>query len=78
MAPEAYVLIDTEMGAEDDIVKKVREIEGVTSVNRIYGVHDIISKVKAPTVEGVKSIVEYKIRKLDCCRSALTMFIVEK
>ncbi|OGI11639.1 hypothetical protein A3K64_00790 [Candidatus Micrarchaeota archaeon RBG_16_36_9] len=78
MAPEAYVLINAVPGREDDFVKNVREIEGVTSAFRVNGVYDIVAKIKAPTEEGVKNIVTDKIRRLPYLGSTLTMFTVEK
>ena len=45
--PQAFVLINVESGAEEDIVKVLKNIEGVEEAYFSYGVYDIIAKVKA-------------------------------
>jgi hypothetical protein len=35
--PTAYVLINTEIGSEFDVLKKLKKIEGVEEASIIYG-----------------------------------------
>jgi len=39
---EAYVLIKSDLGAEDDVLKEIRMIPEVKETHQIYGVYDII------------------------------------
>ena len=73
----AYVLINVELGKEKDILNQLRSIENVKEVNAIYGVYDIIAKVEADSMEKLKEIVTYKIRRLSDIRSTLTMTVAE-
>lgn len=73
----AYVLINVELGKEKDILNQLRSIENVKEVNAIYGVYDIIAKVEADSMEKLKEIVTYKIRRLADIRSTLTMTVAE-
>jgi DNA-binding Lrp family transcriptional regulator len=43
----------------------------------VYGVYDIVAKVSADTMDKLKEIVTWKIRRLDKVRSTLTMIVVE-
>ena len=76
--PTAIVLINTELGSEADVLKDLKKVEGVEEANAVYGVYDIIVRVKASTMDRLKEVVSRKIRRLDKIRSTLTMIEVEE
>ena len=69
----AYVMINVEVGAKDEVLEEVRGIPEVKEAHLIYGVYDIIVRVEAETVQGLKDIVASKIRSIDNVRSTLTL-----
>ncbi len=75
--PMAFVLINADLGAEEQLVKELKSIEFVNEVYVVYGVYDVVCKVKADTMEKVKETITWKIRRLDRVRSTLTMIVVE-
>jgi len=75
--PAAFVLINAEIGSEDKVLEKLREIEGVVEANIVYGVYDIIAKIEAESMDKLKDTVTWKVRKLEGVRSTLTMIVVE-
>lgn len=75
--PMAFVLINADLGAEEDLVKQLKDIEFVDEVYVVYGVYDIVAKVKADTMDKVKETITWKVRRLDRVRSTLTMIVVE-
>jgi len=76
--PKAFVLINTEIGSESDVVKQLRSVEGVEEAHAVYGVYDIVAKISADSMDKLKEIVTWRIRKLDKVRSTLTMIIIEE
>ena len=74
--PTAFVLITTEIGSESDVLKDLKKVEGVEETSAVYGVYDIVARVKAETMDKLKEIVTWRIRRLDRVRSTLTMIIV--
>jgi len=76
--PTAFVLINTEIGSENDVLKELKKVEGVEVANAVYGVYDIIARVSADTMDRLKEIVTWKVRRLDKVRSTLTMIVVEE
>jgi len=76
--PVAFVLINTETGFMNEVLKDLSRIEGVKEAYSVYGVYDIIAKVEAKTMEGLKDIVTWKIRKLSSVRTTLTMIVIEE
>ncbi len=76
--PKAFVLINTEIGSEADVLKDLKKIEGVEEAFAVYGVYDIIARVSAESMDKLKEIVTWRIRRLDKVRSTLTMIVVEE
>ncbi|MDT7888800.1 MAG: Lrp/AsnC ligand binding domain-containing protein [Desulfurococcales archaeon] len=74
---EAFVLINTEVGGENDVLKALMQVKGVEEAYVVYGVYDVIAKIRAPDVESLKTIVTTSIRKLPKVKSTLTMVVVE-
>lgn len=75
--PNAFVLLSTELGREEDIIKDLKNFEEVKEVFRVYGVYDIIAKVESDTMDKVKGIITWKLRKLTGVKSTLTMIVME-
>ena len=75
--PLAFVLINAEIGSEDEVVTELRKISSVKESYVVYGVYDIVATVEAESMDKLKEIVTWKIRRLDKVRSTLTMIVVE-
>jgi DNA-binding Lrp family transcriptional regulator len=76
--PMAFILINSEIGAEESVLNSLRDLEGVEEAYIVYGVYDIIAKIREDTMEKLKELITWQIRRLDKVRSTLTMIIVEK
>lgn len=76
--PRAFVLINVESGSEDEVLKELKKIEGVDEAYFSYGVYDLITKIKADTMETLKDMVTRKIRSLNKVRSTLTLIMMEE
>lgn len=75
--PIAFVLINAEIGSEEDVLGQLKKVEGVQEAYTVYGVYDIIAKIEAATMDKLKEIITWNIRKLNKVRSTLTMIIIE-
>jgi DNA-binding Lrp family transcriptional regulator len=74
---KAFVLINAEVGSEDQIVTDLRKITNVKEAYAAYGAYDIVAKIEAESMDKLKDVVNGKIRRLEKVRSTLTMIIVE-
>ncbi|MBS7651727.1 MAG: Lrp/AsnC ligand binding domain-containing protein [Candidatus Bathyarchaeia archaeon] len=72
----AFVLINAEIGAESDVLRELKEIPEVKEAHMVYGVYDIIARVETETMQELKDVISWKIRRLDKVRSTLTMIVV--
>ena len=76
--PIAYVLINTETGSMENVLEAMKKVDGVDEAHMLYGVYDIVAKVKADTMDKLKETVTWKIRKLEKVQSTLTMIVIEE
>jgi DNA-binding Lrp family transcriptional regulator len=75
--PTAYVLLNTEIGAEPQVLNALRGIDGVEEAYKLWGVYDIIANVKADTMEKLRYIITNRIEKVGRINSKLTMIITD-
>ena len=75
--PTAFVLLNVDLGGEDDVMKELRKLPEVREAYRVYGVYDTIVRVEASTHEKLKDVVSWSIRRLPKVRSTLTMIAIE-
>lgn len=76
--PKAFVLINVESGAEEEVLGELKKIEDVEEAFFSYGVYDIITKIKADSMEKLKDMVTRKIRSISKVRSTLTLIMMEE
>ena len=62
--PSAYILLNMEIGAEKQVLKALKKIEGVEAAQHLWGVYDIIVNVKADSMEELKYIITKHIEKI--------------
>lgn len=72
----AYVLINVEIGYDDEVLRSLKPISEVKEAHLVYGVYDIITRIETETMQELKDAVSWKIRGLDNVRSTLTMIVV--
>jgi len=75
--PTAYVLVNSEIGSESDVLKELKVIKHVKEAYIVYGVYDIIAKVEAETMDKLKESITWNVRRLDKVRSTLTMIVIQ-
>lgn len=74
----AVVLVNTELGSsQDEIIESLKLVEGVEEAHALYGVYDLLIKIKALTLEKLKEIIKLYIRQLNGVTSSLTLMIVD-
>ena len=73
----AFLLINAETGSESEVLDELRKIDEVKESYMVYGVYDVVATVSADTMEKLKEIVTWKVRRLDKVRSTLTMIVTE-
>jgi DNA-binding Lrp family transcriptional regulator len=75
--PMAFVLINAEIGSEEEVLKELKKVEGVVEAFVVYGVYDVVAKIRSDTMDKLKDLVTWHVRRLNKVRSTLTMIVVE-
>ena len=57
---KAYVLITAKPGTSENVVKAIKEIKEVISVDSVWGRFDAIAVIEAPNLEKISEII-YKV-----------------
>jgi len=73
----AYVLINGDLGYEEQIIEELKHISDVKEIHGTFGAYDILAKVESANVENLRESITWKIRKLDRVRSTLTLMALE-
>jgi len=73
----AYVLINCELGSEEQIIDELKHISGVKEIHGTFGAYDILAKVESDTVEKLRETITWEIRKIPKIRSTLTLIGIE-
>jgi len=70
---DAYVMLNCELGAEVEIIEKLKKLEQVIDVFETIGTHDMLVKLQAENFEKIREIVSWNIQKLPKVRSTSTL-----
>jgi len=74
----AVVLLNTELGlSQDKVIESLKNIDGVEEAHALYGVYDLIIKIKAFTLDKLKEIIKLHIRQIVGVTSSLTLMIID-
>jgi len=76
--PVAFVFITTEPASMPEVLKEVETIKGVEEAEMVYGVYDIVAKVKTETMDQLKQIIAFKIRMLAKVLTTNTLLVVRQ
>ena len=70
---DAYVMLNCELGAESELIEKLKELEQVVDVFETIGTHDMLVKLQAENFEKIRETVSWSIQKLPNVRSTATL-----
>lgn len=76
--PRAVILINTNVGTEDEVLNQLKQIPEVKEAYITYGIYDIVAIIEAEKFDELRSVVVNKIRKLSNVKSTTTLIVVEK
>ena len=75
---DAYVMLNCELGSEEEILEQLKQIEQVADVFETIGTHDMLVKLQAENFEKIREIVSWNIQKMKNVRSTATLIKKEK
>ena len=76
--PTAFVFMTTEPASMPEVLKEVKTVEGVEEAQMVYGVYDIVAEVQTETMDQLKRIIAYKLRRIAKVLTTQTLLVVRQ
>jgi DNA-binding Lrp family transcriptional regulator len=64
MTAKAFVLIETVVGRNKEVVTALKQLDGVKSVNTVTGPYDVITIIERETLNDIGDLVTAKIHPI--------------
>jgi len=74
--PSAYVMISTELGSEDQVVKALEPLPQIKETYIVYGIYDVITRVEFADKQELNEIIIRKIRGTPGIRNTITLMVI--
>lgn len=74
---QAYILVNTEKGKEQDVYDAINNLEEVANAYIIFGEWDIIARVQVENSEALGTLILDKIRTLSGVTLSSTLIIAK-
>jgi DNA-binding Lrp family transcriptional regulator len=75
--PIDFILINTDLGKEEEVAKELKDVQNVSEVFLVYGSYDIVAKIQAESMDGLNDTIASKIRPIENIRSISSLMIEE-
>ena len=62
---EAFVLINCDMGKENDVVEHLRAIKNIKEAQATIGAYDIVAKIESGSEKEIKDVMDSEIEKIE-------------
>jgi len=69
----AYLMINCEQGSEESIIEQLRMFPEVKEIRSTFGSYDILIKIQAQSVESLRDLITFRIRKIPTIRATTTL-----
>ena len=76
MTAKAFVLIETVVGRNKEVVTALKQLEGVESVNTVTGPYDVIATIEGDTLNTIGDLVTDKIHPITGISRTVTCLII--
>ena len=74
----AYVLINCDLGFEEQIIEELKHISDVKEVNGVFGAYDILAKVESDQISTLRETIMSEIRQIGRVESTLTLLVIDE
>lgn len=73
---KAYVAIHCQMGKENQVIRALMEIKGVSEVTGVLGLYDIIIKIEAGDSMKLEQIITKQVRSVPYVLTTMTLIVI--
>lgn len=73
----AVVLVNADVGEENIVLESIKKVSGVEEAHALWGIYDILVKVKANSIDKLKEVIKLGLRQVTGVSGVLTLMIVD-
>jgi DNA-binding Lrp family transcriptional regulator len=74
--PIAFLLLNVKPGREEEVLSSLRGIKEVKEAQRVYGVYDTVVKIETESMEGLKQVVNTRVKKMEHITSVVSLIVM--
>ncbi|MBD3206337.1 Lrp/AsnC family transcriptional regulator [Candidatus Bathyarchaeota archaeon] len=74
----AYIMMNAELGSEKEVMDRIESYPEVIESYILYGVYDILVKVRVNNREELSRLVTRKIRGKDDIKNTITFIVINE
>ncbi len=78
VAEKAFILIETVVGRNKEVVTALKQLEGVKSVDIVTGPYDVIATIEGETFNDIGDLVTAKIHPIAGISRMVTCLVVDR
>ena len=75
--PTAYVLINSEVGYEQNLLSDLRKLSKVEKADIVMGEYDVVATISCASMSELKNCINNQVRYLDNVKSTMTLMAAE-
>jgi DNA-binding Lrp family transcriptional regulator len=75
--PTAYILINYEIGTENKILNRLKNLPDIIEVSEVNGIYDIVVKIRSDNLDDIREVITKQIRTIKTIRSTMTLIVAE-
>ena len=69
----AYVLINCELGSEEEVIEKIKKMDETKDVFETIGSTDIIAIMESDNLEKLRELISWNLQKIEKIRKTVTL-----
>ena len=70
---KAFVLINCELGSEEQVISDLKSMDCVKDVYGTFGAYDILANLECDNIEDLRQLIVSEVRRIKKTRSTITL-----
>jgi DNA-binding Lrp family transcriptional regulator len=76
MATKAFILIETVVGKNREVVSNIQQLKGIKSADSVAGPYDVITVIEAENITEIGDTITSKLHTIDGIFRTVTCIVV--
>ena len=76
MMAKAFVAVHCQKGKENQVIRALMEIKGISDVTGVLGLYDVIIKIESDDTLKLEEIITKKVRTVPYVLTTMTLIVI--